>query len=312
MIFLGEFVMQYGKDVLSQAIIDNVFFLKDGSMVAACSLVTGTIREKDRLYCIDGVGRVCVPVQVSGIAVPEKGGVSSISAGGENGRHAALRITGCTPDKLCAGYLLQSEPEETPYQKAPGMEAIETAFSRKYTRQRFPLHFGTYASFQPGEAGPLDGINVYDGGAYYHFVTCGLSELYEKQNGNPDRSGYGFELTLKLKKEGLENPALEIRHVCSLLQMISGITVNNGHRFVPGQFMPGGQRNLDAAGKSALSGFVTQEDELGTLETPFGKVQLVQLIGITGQESEELKNRTLTPAELAARIEGGLTDYKRM
>lgn len=63
--------------------------------------------------------------------------------------------------------------------------------------------------------GPLDGISVYNGGDYFHFVTYGLSELYEKQNGNPERSGYGFELTLKLKKEGLENPALEVRHICA-------------------------------------------------------------------------------------------------
>ena len=37
---------------------------------------------------------------------------------------------------------------------------------------------------------PLDGISVYNGGDYFHFVTYGLSELYEKQNGNPERSGY--------------------------------------------------------------------------------------------------------------------------
>ena len=98
------------------------------------------------------------------------------------------------------------------------------------------------------DRGPLDGISVYNGGDYFHFVTYGLSELYEKQNGNPERSGYGFELTLKLKKEGLENPALEVRHICSLLQMIAGITVNNGHQFTPGQFLAmGQQRGLDAA-----------------------------------------------------------------
>ena len=129
--------------------------------------------------------------------------------------------------------------------------------------------------------GPLDGISVSNGGDYFHFVTYGLSELYEKQNGNPERSGYGFELTLKLKKAGLETPALEVRHICSLLQMIAGITVINEHQFTPGQFLAfGQQRGLDAASKSAITVFITKEDDIGTVESPFGKVQLVQLIGV--------------------------------
>ena len=126
------------------------------------------------------------------------------------------------------------------------------------------------------------------------------------------RSGYGFELTLKLKKEGLENPALEVRHICSLLQMIAGITVNNGHQFTPGQFLAmGQQRGLDAASKSAITGFITKEDDIGTVESPFGKVQLVQLIGVKAEEIEQMKNKTMTPAQLAEILKDGLTDYKR-
>lgn len=45
-----------------------------------------------------------------------------------------------------------------------------------------------------------------------------------------------------------------------LLQMIAGITVNNGHQFTPGQFLAmGQQRGLDAASKSAITGFITKE-----------------------------------------------------
>lgn len=297
---------------LCQAIIENVFLLKDGSVVAGCNLTTGTVKTGDRLYYVDCVGRQCFPLTVSGIAVPQKGGVNSISAGEEHSSHAAFRIADCTIDKLHAGHILQSEPEEILYTEAPGWDAITHAFEEKYPGQKHPAHFGPYASFKPGEAGPLDGISIYNGGEYFHFVTYGLSELYEKQNGNPDRSGYGFELTLKLKKEGLENPALEVRHMCSLLQMVAGITVNNGHQFLPGQFLATGQqKGFDVAGKSSMAGFVTKEDELGTLKTPFGSVQLIQLIGVTAEEMEKMKNRTLTPQQLAAQIKDGITDYKR-
>ena len=121
-----------------------------------------------------------------------------------------------------------------------------------------------------------------------------------------------IKLTVKLKKEGLENPALEVRHMCSLLQMVAGITVNNGHQFTPGQFLAmGQQRGLDAASKSAITGFITKEDDIGTVESPFGKVQLVQLIGVKAEEIEQMKNKTMTPAQLAEILKDGLTDYKR-
>lgn len=295
-----------------QAVIENIFLLKDGSVVAGCNLLSGTVKAGDRLYYVDCVGRECFPLTVSGIALPKKGGVPSISAGEEHAAHAALRVSDCDIRKLHAGHILQSEPEEILYTQAPGWDAITACFEKRYPGQKHPAHFGAYASFKPGEAGPLDGISVYNGDGYFHFVTYGLSELYEKQNGNPDRSGYGFELTLKLRKEGLANPPLEVRHLCSLLQMIAGVTVNGGHQFLPGQFLATGQkRGFDAAGKSAMAGFITKEDELGTLTTPFGKVQLIQLVGVTEAEIERMKNKELMPAQLGEQLTDGLTDYTR-
>ncbi len=43
----------------------------------------------------------------------------------------------------------------------------------------------------------------------------------------------------------------------------------------------------------------------------FGKVQLVQLIGVKAEEIEQMKNKTMTPAQLAEILKDGLTDYKR-
>ena len=68
---------------------------------------------------------------------------------------------------------------------------------------------------------------------------------------------------------------------------------------------------FDAAGKSAMAGFITKEDELGTLTTPFGKVQLIRLVGVTEAEIEKMKNRELTPAQLGEQLKDGLTDYNR-
>ena len=53
------------------------------------------------------------------------------------------------------------------------------------------------------------------------------------------------------------------------------------------------------------------EDGIGTVESPFGKVHLVQLIGVKAEEIEQMKNKTMTPPQLAEILKDGLTDYKR-
>ena len=52
-----------------------------------------------------------------------------------------------------------------------------------------------------GGPDPLDGISVYDAGDFWHFVSYGLSELYTKECEDPEYSGYGIELTFKLKNQ---------------------------------------------------------------------------------------------------------------
>ena len=86
-----------------------------------------------------------------------------------------------------------------------GWRAIEDVCLKMYPGQNNPKHYGTIIPWSLGGNDPLDGISIYDGGEYYHFVTFGLSELYEKESKNKEYSGYGFELTVKLKKDGLED-----------------------------------------------------------------------------------------------------------
>ena len=98
-----------------------------------------------------------------------------------------------------------------------GWDAITEECERKYKGQN-PQHFGTLIKWNFGGNDPLDGISVYDGGDYFHFVTYGLSELYEKESENKDISGYGMEFTFKLKKDNYENEEDEIKLFCNQLQ----------------------------------------------------------------------------------------------
>ena len=46
-----------GEEEFSQAIIENLFLLKDGSVVMGCHVVCGTVHRGDRFYYVDCVGR---------------------------------------------------------------------------------------------------------------------------------------------------------------------------------------------------------------------------------------------------------------
>ena len=101
-----------GEEEFSQAIIENLFLLKDGSVVMGCHVVCGTVHRGDRFYYVDCVGRECFAVTVADIAVPKVGSVEKISAGEENARQAAIKVAERVIGKVHPGHMLQSEPEE--------------------------------------------------------------------------------------------------------------------------------------------------------------------------------------------------------
>ena len=67
---------------------------------------------------------------------------------------------------------------------------------------------------------------------------------------------------------------------------------------------------MDTRGISKLTGFITAEDEAGTIDTPNGKVDFIKLIGVTDAELKAIMAKTLRVQELAGKI-GDLTDYTR-
>lgn len=91
-----------------------------------------------------------------------------------------------------------------------GWNAITKAFEEVYPGQEDPKHYGTLIPWRFGGNDPLDGISIYDGGDYWHFVTFGLSEQYEKEREDEEYSGFGMEFTLRLKKGGYEDEEAEI------------------------------------------------------------------------------------------------------
>lgn len=194
-----------------------------------------------------------------------------------------------------------------------GMDAIINECLRVYPGQTSPKSYGTLISWEFGGDDPLDVIDVYDGGDYWHFVTFGLSELYEKTQDDKDISGYGMEFTFKLKKRCGDDEEKEILGICSILQMIARATFNSGELFKPYEFLYSGQTcGIDAKQKSSITGFITIPDkDLQTIMTPNGRVDFVEFIGVTDAELMAVRKKITDVKSLYEKLGSDVTDYGR-
>jgi len=206
----------------------------------------------------------------------------------------------------------EKRPEQTSEEyPAPGWDAITAAFDKLYPGQDNPQHFGNLISWRLGGPNPLQGVSVYDGGDYFHFVSYGLSDLYEKEGGDPEYSGYGLEFTLKLRKEGVGDERKEQQCIVGIFNDLARLTFEKGEQFFPDEYIYTGQTTgVDVGQKSKITGFVTALDEVGTIDTPNGKVDFVELIGATDAELKAIMDKKLRVRELVERI-GDITDYTR-
>lgn len=197
--------------------------------------------------------------------------------------------------------------------KAEGWDAITSECERVYPAQKNPKHYGTLISWQLGGKDPLDGISIYDGGDYWHFVTYGLSELYEKESDDKDISGYGMEFTFKPKKDKYEDEEAEIKCICGILQSIARITFTKGEIFDTYEYLYTGQtQGIDTKMQSNITGFITIPDnQLQAINTPNGKVDFVEFIGATNDELLAVRNKETDVKALYEKIGSDVTDYNR-
>lgn len=197
--------------------------------------------------------------------------------------------------------------------EAAGWDAIEEQMKRLYGAQE-PKHYATILPYMLGGKDPLNGISAYKAELpcpHWHFVTFGFSELYEKESENLDCSGYGFELTFRLVRsaEEQEPPAWAM----SLLQNMARYVFSSGNIFASGHYLDAnGPICLGADTKLTALAF-TDDPELPTIDTPNGRVEFLQMVGITGDELEAMMSWN-TNAFLRACHEvlpGYITDLSR-
>lgn len=175
-----------------------------------------------------------------------------------------------------------------PAAEAPGWDAIDRALLPIYGDQE-PKHFGTLLKYALGGPDPIDGLSIYrnDGDpAHWHYVSYGLSELYEKVSEVAEVSGWGIELTFRLRRDGADEAPM---WPMNLMQNLARYVFDTGNVLLP-------NHHLDANGPIAhdteteLTALLfTGDPELRHAETPNGHVQFVQLVGITADELAAIK-----------------------
>ena len=171
---------------------------------------------------------------------------------------------------------------------APGWAAIDRAFARLYPGQ-VPHQFASPNPYDLDGTTPLPAVSVWEGGnpAHWHHVSHGLSELFEKSSNNPDISGFGFELTLRLPR-GDEDvpPAWGVRLIQAL-----GHYVLSGHGLLDTGHVVDLGGSIRPDGHSPLTGVMLVPDpDLGKIETPHGSLLFLQLVGLMPNELEVVKD----------------------
>lgn len=176
---------------------------------------------------------------------------------------------------------------------APGWEAIDKRLAEIYKGIK-ARHVPARLHMVAGGDEALYGVSIFKSDAggqeHYHYISYGLTNLYrDEAYAEQKQSGFGFEFTFRLKpfKEDREWPTWPVQ----LMQNLARYVVNTKKTFHDYHLIPikGGIR----VGTNTITALVFYEDqELGSITTPNGQVQFLQLYGITQKEYERITTST--------------------
>ncbi|MBS9782883.1 MAG: suppressor of fused domain protein [Arcobacter sp.] len=174
---------------------------------------------------------------------------------------------------------------------AVGWDCIDEAVNELYPNQE-PKHYGTMLKYRLGGDDPLDGVSIYKstkGQEHYHLVSYGMSQLYyDEESVGGEFSKWGFEFTFRLapfKDDKGEDPIWAI----SLMQNLARYVFDSKRWFEQNHFMgANGPIRLETDTEITAVAFVL-DPELGKIDTPHGEVQFLQIVGITSDEYERIK-----------------------
>lgn len=199
------------------------------------------------------------------------------------------------------------EPEEP---EAPGWDAIDAVFDELYAGVE-PVHVGYVPGLSFGSG--LQGCSAYRAEDHWHYVTYGLTELWDKSaEADPEISGWGYEFTLRAPLQAGDDAPPQWPF--NLLEQLAKTTNHGGSVYEVGHRVDLRQPITgEPTGLTALA--ITRDPEIPELvDSPNGAFALLQVIGITADELAQMKDSGTATVlkELAVGNPLLITDPKRV
>jgi hypothetical protein len=195
------------------------------------------------------------------------------------------------------------ENEDNEIIEAPGWDAIDRWVGSHFRDAgvdagvdagglQIPHQFTSQTAYELDSPNPLPAITVWRTKAPegWLYVTYGLSELFDKSSDDPNVSGFGFELTLRIpmapgQNGGARPPLWPLR----LLQGLGRHVLANRSGFDSGHSLDLGASivppNSDGPEGCVLTGLTCLPDPLLTkIQTVHGSLLFLRLFGVTAAE----------------------------
>ncbi|XP_038070508.1 suppressor of fused homolog [Patiria miniata] len=175
-----------------------------------------------------------------------------------------------------------------------GLEAVYSACRNLYPHQPNPLQVTAVVKFWLGGPDPLDYISMYSNPGlpergippHWHYISFGLSDLYgdgrvHEFTGPEAPSGFGFELTFRLKREPTETapptwPA-------QLMQGLAKYVFQSDNTLCAGDHVSW-HSPLDNSESRVQHMLMSEDAQLQPIATPLGTVSFVQVVGVCSEE----------------------------
>lgn len=190
---------------------------------------------------------------------------------------------------------------------APGWDAVTEQFEKLYPGVE-PPHYATLMTSRAMLGGDcyLDGYSIYSSPrGYQHIVTYGMSALYaDPEAYGGEWSRWGYEMTMKLKAEKPE----DCMWALDMLSNLARYTFTAERWFEPYQYVGGDGTsiNLNDPSSAISSLLVVADTEVSGVDSLHGRLDFMQLVGITAGELQKIMDDRAKIEVLIAALK---TDY---
>jgi hypothetical protein len=168
----------------------------------------------------------------------------------------------------------------------PGRAFIESLFAGLYpgqTPKHAALPTASQRDLRLGQA-TVEGTHVYDAGNAWHYVTLGLTDLYDQSDASIGPNGIRCELSMRVgKRDDAEAPLWPVAFLGKIAAYIRQTSVlAQAVAFRTGA-IAGAPPDADLEGVVAFL-----DPAFEPRPGPFGKVGVILLVGLTGRELAEV------------------------